>query len=393
MNTTTKPRFSIVIPTYNAEKFIERAVASLTRQTFGHFEVVVVDDASSDSTVEIVKRLAEEDQRVRYFVQSRNSGTLAARAKGVAEAKGSYILLMDQDDELTSETLQNLSTYGNHDIAHFGVKVVPESEGAKQAANGCEGWLNPRPRMLMGSEVLQKQFCDEGNFDWHVHHKVFKAQLAKEAWGKVEQERLCTADDFLVSYILCSLAKNYVAIPNSQWYVYHLGAGETFGGDYTLEHWKRICDADAKAFKLIGEFDKNNDGNHQQILQNCQDKLIEHVMNEMHDNLCGRDVNKCIDYALKSWSADAVAGELWRFVRDRACCDLASNISYKNDSTLKTLVKQAEHAEGSVRELSSERHSQMKEVANARLRELKGSDQSVMRVPIFSRIRKLLRKG
>ena len=176
MTSTTKPHFSIVIPTYNAEKFIERAVASLTCQAFESFEVVVVDDASSDCTVEILQRLPEDDVRVRYFVQARNKGTLAARARGIAEAKGSYILLMDQDDELTADALQNLSAYGNHDIVHFGVQVVPESEGAKQAAKDCESWLNPTPRMLKGDEILQTQFREEDKRDNNndVSHEEIK---------------------------------------------------------------------------------------------------------------------------------------------------------------------------------------------------------------------------
>lgn len=420
---TTNPYFSIIIPTFNAEKFIERAVGSLMSQTYSDFEVVVVDDASCDSTVEILQKLVKKDQRVGYFVQEENSGTLATRARGVAEAKGEYILLLDQDDELKPETFEKIHKELDEnpvDILHFGVEVVAESEGAKKAAIDCENWLTPKPRRLFGEEILATQFCDENNFDWHVHHRVFKSELAKKAWGTVlddlsekflddEEEavlRLSTSDDFLMSYVLCSLANTYVALPDSKWYVYHLGAGETFAQEYTFEKWKRICDADAKAFWLINGFEKTNDGSHKQIIQNCQNKLIEHVMNEMHDNLSGKDVDSCIDYALKCWCADAVAGELWRFVRDRAYNDIVNCVDSKNDEILITLTKQADYADSFVRKFDSVRYSEMKKIANAHLDELKGSSPCVggpspvakgpspLRGPSpFARIKEALRKG
>ena len=88
-------------------------------------------------------------------------------------------------------------------------------------------------------------------------------------------------------------------------------------------------------------------------------------MNEMHDNLSGKEVDECIDYALKKWDADAVAGELWRFVRDRA-------YAQKNDRTLKTCVKQARYADSFVRKSNNERYLKMKEIANIHLKDLEG---------------------
>ena len=380
---TMNPYFSVVIPTYNAEKFIERAVGSLTCQAFEDFEVVVVDDASADSTAHILQRLAEDDQRVRYFIQSRNKGTLAARARGVAETKDNYILLMDQDDELTADALEKLYPLvekANADIVHFGVKVVPENEGAKGAAKGSEVWLNPTPRELFGEDILKMQFCEDGNFDFMVHHKAFRAELAKKAWPVFSCEHICAADDFLMSFILCTYAQSYVALADSKYYVYHLGAGETYSDDYDFHDWKRICDIEAKAFALIKDFVKKAESkvarhDWDERVFDCQEKLIEHIMNEMHDKLPVSEANRCIDYALQSWNADAVAGELWRFVRDRAYDDLVNNNSPNKDVILKTLVNQAKHAECCAEKSSNKRYFQMKEIAKVHLGDLKGKCQ------------------
>lgn len=358
-----RPFFSVVIPAYNGEKFIKRSILSLQNQTFENFEVIVVDDKSNDLTLDVVSKIAESDQRIRLFSQDENRGTLATRSRGIAESSGEYILLLDQDDELKSCALEELKQtldVNSVDILHFGVKVIPENDSAKKAAPDCEGWLTPKRRVLEGDAILETQFCENDNFDWLVHHKVFDADLASDAWSVYANESLCTSDDFLMSFILCANAKKYKAVPDLKFYVYHLGAGETFAKDYTFEKWKRICDADVEAFSLINKY---ADGRWKDVISNCQDKLIEHIMNEMHDNLSGSDIDVCIDYALKSWNADAVSGELWRFVRDRA-------YEKKNDSALKALVKRAKYADSFVRKSNNRRYLEMKRVANVHLKEL-----------------------
>ena len=366
------PFFSIIIPAFNAEKFIERSVGSVLNQTFDDFEVIVVDDKSQDSTVEILRKLAKEDRRIRCVYKKKNGGTLSSRAKGVLSARGKYVMLMDQDDELKPDALKSLKdAIGRKsiDILHFGVEVFPENDEAKAAAKDYESWINPKARTLKGDEILTSQFSDEEGFDWQVNHKVFKAKLAKSAWKVYKNKSLCTSDDFLVSFILCSKAKTYVALPDSKWYLYHLGAGETFGQEYSIDKWKRICNSDSISFSLTKKYAKNK---WSEVLTLCQNKLIEHTMNEMHDNFSKKEAKKCIRFSLRKWSADAVAGELWRFVRDRAYDDFVNKKDWKHDKELKALVAQAKLADRFVKKSTNERYLQMKEIANIHLADLKG---------------------
>ena len=93
---------SIIIPCFNHAPSLERAVASALRQSHVT-EVVVVDDASSDQSVEVVQGLAAGDNRVRSCTQELNQGPGAARNRGVAEATGSHICFLDADDELMDD--------------------------------------------------------------------------------------------------------------------------------------------------------------------------------------------------------------------------------------------------------------------------------------------------
>ena len=90
---------SVIIATKNGERFIERVIRSVLRQEGVDFEVVVVDDASTDGTANIVHAIASRDARVRYFYRAKNEGPGRARNFAVAQAKGGYVAVIDDDDE------------------------------------------------------------------------------------------------------------------------------------------------------------------------------------------------------------------------------------------------------------------------------------------------------
>lgn len=91
------PSISVIMPAYRVENYIERAVRSLTEQTFQDFELIIVDDGSPDSTGALADRLAAQDQRLRVIHQE-NAGAPAARNRAMALATGRYFFFMDADD-------------------------------------------------------------------------------------------------------------------------------------------------------------------------------------------------------------------------------------------------------------------------------------------------------
>jgi len=92
-----QPFFSVIIPTYNRERVILEAINSVRNQTFKNFELIVVDDGSSDNTEKIVKEISGSDERVRY-VHQKNAERSAARNHGIELAIGEYICFLDSDD-------------------------------------------------------------------------------------------------------------------------------------------------------------------------------------------------------------------------------------------------------------------------------------------------------
>lgn len=94
---------SVVIPLYNKAAQIERTLKSVLAQTYGDYEVVVVDDGSTDGSADVVRRIA--DLRIRVVSQA-NAGVAAARNRGIAEARGEFVALLDGDDEWMPEYLE-----------------------------------------------------------------------------------------------------------------------------------------------------------------------------------------------------------------------------------------------------------------------------------------------
>ncbi|MFA4662862.1 glycosyltransferase family 2 protein [Pyrococcus kukulkanii] len=100
----SRPTVSVIIPTYNRAQMLVRAIRSVLNQTFEDFELIIVDDASTDDTPKVVEGI--RDGRVRYIRLEKNSGGPVARNTGIKKARGKYIALLDDDDEWLPHRLE-----------------------------------------------------------------------------------------------------------------------------------------------------------------------------------------------------------------------------------------------------------------------------------------------
>ncbi|MBR4390566.1 MAG: glycosyltransferase family 2 protein [Bacteroidales bacterium] len=123
---------SVVIPLYNKEKAIESTIRSVLAQSYKDFEVVVVNDGSTDKSSEVVLQLVEEDNRVRLLEQ-KNAGVSAARNKGIFEAKGEFIAFLDGDDLWDKTYLEELDKLIKDfpDAAIYGLGSAPMTRGVR----------------------------------------------------------------------------------------------------------------------------------------------------------------------------------------------------------------------------------------------------------------------
>lgn len=134
-------RFSIIIPAYNAEAYLKRCLVSILSQNFNDYEVIVIDDGSTDGTPNILQQYPQ----VKVISQT-NHGMATARNRGLEMAQGDYILFVDSDDRICPNALTTLALHlNNEDIIGFGTQIYNESTGTYtdnpiQPSTAMTGW-------------------------------------------------------------------------------------------------------------------------------------------------------------------------------------------------------------------------------------------------------------
>lgn len=138
-------KVSILIPAYNAERFIDRCIRSAMKQTLREIEIIAVNDGSSDNTLAIMKKMADEDLRIQ-IINQKNAGVSAARNAALARADGEYLLQLDSDDWIEPgccEILYDFAKETNADIVVFNYFIDYEN-GRQLVSSGqiFEEWNN-----------------------------------------------------------------------------------------------------------------------------------------------------------------------------------------------------------------------------------------------------------
>lgn len=212
--------FSIVMPVYNGEKYVKTAINSVLQQSFSDFELIVIDDGSTDDSKKICEMLLQSDKRITVISQS-NQGALLARKIGVRISKGKYILFLDCDDTFQTGALKKIyhaiSTTGL-DMLMFNYNIVDQyghiKEGEKVLINN---------KLYSGQELFLLSMNYFGLLN-SLGTKAVKAEVVKQAF-EVYSCNISMAEDLLISLqifrriysavYLEDCLYNYIDNPNS----------------------------------------------------------------------------------------------------------------------------------------------------------------------------------
>ena len=149
-------KLSIVIPIYNKEAYVEVCLKSLLEQDFQDFELIAVDDGSTDGSGDLCDRMAAKDQRIRVIHQ-KNGGVTAARRRGVEEARGRYIMFVDADDMLLPHAMRVLHAAIEETQADEVVGCYVTQKG-RLGDSGRRGWQDPFS-MIDDLLAVRNPFC------------------------------------------------------------------------------------------------------------------------------------------------------------------------------------------------------------------------------------------
>lgn len=197
---------SVIVPIYNVEKYLEKCVNSILKQTYANLEIILVDDGSTDRCSEICNKLEKSDDRIKV-VHQQNGGLSKARNVGIDMARGSYLVFVDSDDTIDDqliEKLYNCLKKHNCKMAACGRKYV--FEDGKTLCKVSEGIDT-----LYNFEDAIKEMNTFRLFDMSAWAKIY----AKELFSTIRFPEGKLSEDFFVMYRLIDLAHTvgYISDP------------------------------------------------------------------------------------------------------------------------------------------------------------------------------------
>lgn len=216
--------FSIVIPVYNAEKYLLECIDSLKKQTYKNFEVIVVDDGSQDSSPAICDSLSENYKEFRIkAIHQTNQRQIAARMNGIDHSEGKYIMFLDADDKLTENTLEVIYKA----VAKYGTEIVIY-DGLRFCGDTVQRYgthYSKDIQLLKGNAYtkLKADVISSTRFNT-VWNKAFKRDLITGSERFKDVSYISTEEDFLMQLPWIDKASSAVYLPEDL-YLYRLNTG------------------------------------------------------------------------------------------------------------------------------------------------------------------------
>lgn len=237
------PKVSVIIPVYNAEKYLRECLDSVVNQTLKDIEIICVDDCSADSSASILAKYADKDPRIKVIYYPENKSASQARKDGVMLATGKYIMFMDSDDRLELDACKKLSEeMDSHDvdILQFGTYIDALPSVPSDSVAFFERFAKPHIQMLEGREVFEACFVRQ-EYRFNLWNKIYKTQLCKKAFAEIADGYFPKAQDLYAFFILAWYANSYLGI-KTKLYHYNYGSGITGGKQLiSLDKFKRHC--------------------------------------------------------------------------------------------------------------------------------------------------------
>lgn len=201
-------KISIIVPVYNTEKYLSKCLNSLIKQTYKDIEIIVVNDGSKDKSLEIAKKFAKQDNRIKVF-NKENGGLSSARNFGIEKASGEYIGFVDSDDytkENMFEILYNMIKEANAKIAICGWYLVEDNQ-IRTCNFKCK-------KLVLNDEQAIDMLLNHVSFDNFACNKLFHRALFKDVIFPVGE----LLEDLSTIYKLIHEAKVIVVDSNPLYY-------------------------------------------------------------------------------------------------------------------------------------------------------------------------------
>lgn len=255
--------FSIIIPIYNASQFLQDCLDSVIEQTYRNIEIICIDDASSDESLDLLKQYSRRDQRIRVIAKSVNEGTSKARKDGVCCSVGNHILFLDADDRLMENACERLLeayTEKSADIIQFAAYINACNGIGKNKVDEVEEYLCPCCEEI-SIEKVQDLCFRIGSLSHSLWGKMFDGDICRKSFRYVSDEKMVMAEDLYAYFIISVFSQTYAGISDKlYWYNYGAGiTGEARDFYESFEHNSKqlsVASRCSEFIEVIGEKEK-----------------------------------------------------------------------------------------------------------------------------------------
>ena len=305
------PEVTAVIPVYNSKNYINRCIKSIQNQNMSNIEIILVNDFSTDDTLNYTLSLQEEDPRIKIINNKKNMGILYSRSVGALSAKGKYIFPIDNDDMFLGEELFSSITYiadkGNFDIVEF--KGMQTRQKGNKVINevGDTNWGNHKLNLVMFQPELgdyplraSRKIGDYDKYDVYLWNKCIRTKIYQKALNKMGEDRysrfMLAHEDVVAVFFLFNTAQSFKFV--GKYGIFHIqGDGTAFGKTKPIVH-------DLKHIYLLDvvlEFSQNTN-EHRKLIPNLLIKVLKlKYLNEIVKSQYNNKLIKSIlDKVLKS---------------------------------------------------------------------------------------------
>lgn len=230
---------SIIIPAYNMEDYLQKCLDSITNQTYEDYEIIVVDDGSTDNTLNICKKNKSENEKIN-IIHQKNTGVSSARNVGMQLAQGEYIVFLDADDYVSEIYLETLVLgMQKSQMTIIGFTNTPERLIRKMPDDNCYSNIS-------AFDVKDKILCGT-EYDGYLWNKIFNNEIIKKNQLHFINNVTVWEDlYFVIKYLECI---KEVSVNDSKLYFYRYREGSAVNSDrldkYQSKYyiWSLIYDA------------------------------------------------------------------------------------------------------------------------------------------------------
>lgn len=295
----SSPLVSVIIPTYNREKLLPNAIESVINQTYGNWELLVVDDRSTDNTRKVVEEYIKRDKRINYIINDRTKGPAGARNCGIYKSRGKYVAFLDSDDEwIETHLSESIEVLENENInvcfslwyeRRSGKLIKCDEIGHRK--NRLEKVISDLNLKVKGKliffddrfyeyNLLQQVYC------YHINTIVFNRNIL-EVTGMFNEKLFCSEDIDFIYRVLYNF--NFCLIKDYH-FIYNQGNDNLyFFLDRSAINLEEIINNKTIVDKLTRE------GKYKNYMRKIRKEFIKKSNKIKHKKICIQELNKLIE--------------------------------------------------------------------------------------------------